>query len=162
MEPKASEYSDYALWVLLIQAYRSANYTRAKELRKCQLSLTQAGVLEIVKSLDNYAKPIDIARRMFREPQTMTTIIDIMLKKGLIKTTKDVNRKNIVRISLTEKGENAYEESLVTESVHQIMSSLTDEKRQQLRKCLEEIVENAKIYTNLTHQDPWLSLFDSE
>ena len=162
MDQPKSLYPDYALWILILRAYHAINHMRAKELRKHDLSVAQNGVLDIILSLDNYAKPIDISRRMFREPQTMTTIINILLEKGLIKTAKDPKRKNIVRISLTAKGEKVHEQTLMIESLHQIMSSLTDEKRRCLQECLKEIVENAKKYNDLIQQDTWLTLFDQE
>jgi DNA-binding MarR family transcriptional regulator len=146
MDQQSLESSDYALWVWIIRAYRSILTARGKELRKCKISLSQNAVLDKIKSSGNYAKPSDIARGMFREPQTLDTIIRILLEKGLVETARDSKRKNVVRISLTDEGERVYEQSLVSKSLQHIMSTLTIEKRRHLQALLEEIVENAVSY----------------
>ena len=66
-----------------------------------------------------------------------------MEKKGLITKTKDVDRKKIWRISLTEKGQQAYRQSLERESIHATMSSLTENERQQLESHLRKVRDQA-------------------
>ncbi len=149
------------LWILLIQAYNSINQSRRKELRKYKLSSEQAALLSATKSFNNYAKPIDIARRIYREPQTISTTIDVMSKKGLIKITQDSNRKNIVRITLTPKGEQVYQKVLLMKSINQIMSVLTEEKCQQLQEILMELVDSARK-NNLTKQESWITDLNEE
>ena len=85
--------------------------------------------------------PAEIARWMLREPQTITSIINRMVKKGLIRKTRDARRKNVIRLSLTEKGEKAYELSIKRESFHRIMSTLTEGKRQMLHEILVDLLK---------------------
>ena len=138
--------ADYELWLLLARTHYRVRKARAKELRQYELSPEQSGLLFYVHASGNNAMPIEIARWMLREPQTITSIIDRMQKKGLIKKSRDKDRKNVIRISLTEKGEKAYEQSIRREAFHKVMESLTEEKRQNLRTYLREMLESAINY----------------
>jgi len=140
------ENPDLSLWILLSRAYRSLRHFRRREIAKCGLSIEQAGVLTVIKYLGNYAKPIDIAREMLRAPQTIAPIIDILLKKGLIETTRDKQRKNIVRISLTAKGEEVYKCSLKMGAIGDVLASLTEPERRNLREVLEKIIDESHRY----------------
>jgi DNA-binding MarR family transcriptional regulator len=62
-----------------------------------------------------------------------------MAKAGLVKRTKDLHRRNWVRVTLTEKGQQAYKQALKRKSVQKIMSSLTESERQKLKSLLETL-----------------------
>ena len=64
-----------------------------------------------------------------------------MEKAGLVKKSKDLPKKNMVRITITERGQQAYKKSLEAGSISRIMSALSEEKHQQLRSCLEALRE---------------------
>ena len=85
---------------------------------------------------------------MIREPQTITSIIERMVKKGLINRVHDARRNNVVRLSLTEKGKRAFEESDKRESFHAIMSVLNEEKREMLNEILMDLLKAAKKRRN--------------
>jgi DNA-binding MarR family transcriptional regulator len=53
------------------------------------------------------------------------------------------DRKNLVRVSITEKGQQAYHKSTRRKSIHRIISSLSEEERQKLRSCLEKLQNKA-------------------
>jgi DNA-binding MarR family transcriptional regulator len=139
---------DYDLWLLIARAHYRVKQARTIELRQYDLSPEQAGVLYYVNYSKNNAKPSDIARWMMREPQTITSNINRMVKKGLIKKTHDSVRKNIIRLSLTEKGKKAYEESIKREAFHRILSALTEEKRLILREALTDLLNAAQKGTD--------------
>jgi DNA-binding MarR family transcriptional regulator len=134
---------DYDLWLLLARTHYRVKQARTGELRRYGLSPEQAGIIYYVFSSGNNAMPIEISRWMMREPQTITSILDRMVKKGLIRKNHDHQRRNVVRISLTDKGKRAYEHSIKRESFHKIMQVLTEEKRQTLREILSELRRSA-------------------
>jgi len=74
---------------------------------------------------------------IFRRPHSVSGILDRMAKAGLVKRTKDLHRKNWVRVTLTDKGQQAYKQALKRKSVQKIMSSLSDAERQKLKSLLE-------------------------
>ena len=134
---------DYELWVLLHQACDAMNRARENELRQVGISGAQAVVLFVVKSLGAKATPTEISRCLLRKIHTVSGILNRMEKKRLLRKTKDLPRKNSVRASLTEKGEQAYYQSTKIESISGIMSSLSEQERQQLSSCLKTLRERA-------------------
>ena len=66
-----------------------------------------------------------------------------MEKEGLLRKTEDPERKGLVRITLTERGQKAYHESSKRESIHGVFSPLSEEQRQQLTACLDELLARA-------------------
>jgi DNA-binding MarR family transcriptional regulator len=69
-----------------------------------------------------------------------------MERKGLVKRAKDLEKKNLVRIALTEKGQRVYAQSTKRESIHQIMSFMSEEKCEQMSECLGELRDKALEY----------------
>jgi DNA-binding MarR family transcriptional regulator len=141
---------DYDLWLLLARTHYRVKQARTRELRKYGISPEQAGILYYVSASGDHAMPTEIARWMMREPQTITTIIDRMLKKGLIHKAVDKERKNVVRVSLTAKGKRTLQFADKRESFHTVIGGLSAQKRRVLRAVLTEMRETAM---NLAHSD---------
>ncbi|MCR4392970.1 MAG: MarR family transcriptional regulator [Dehalococcoidales bacterium] len=138
---------DYDLWLLLSNTHYRIKRIRAKELARYGISPEQAGILFFIRSSGNNAMPIEISRWQLREPQTITSILDRMEKKGLIKKSRDPYRKNVLRISLTEKGNEVLDNTEKLETFHKIMSVLSEEKRKILRDILMELMTAAKKHS---------------
>ena len=137
--PEVSEIDrDYNLWVLLHQVSDIIFNAREAELQQHGLPATQAEVLFVVKAIGDKVTPAQISRMMFRRPHSISGIIDRMKKAGLVKKTKNLERKNLVRITLTEKGQQAYKQALKRKSVQKIMSALSEEERKKLKSLLEK------------------------
>jgi DNA-binding MarR family transcriptional regulator len=134
---------DYNLWVLLHQTTDAALRARQKELDQFGVSVIEVGVLVAIQAIGKEATPSEISRRIFREPHTVSALLNRMEKKGLVRKTQDLDRKNMVRVSITEKGRQAYDKSTGRKSIYKIISSLSEEERQQLRSCLEKIRKEA-------------------
>jgi len=145
-DKSTSQDQDYELWQLLTHLRYRIIRARQKELHQYGITSTQSGVLYAIHCLDNYAKPAEISRLMHREPQTTSITLKRMIKKGLIKKNKDTERKNVLRFSLTDKGQEALKHSLKREVFHKVWSVLSKEKRQLLRSCLEELLNNIESY----------------
>jgi len=136
MENSAHREEEYKLWWLLCQTRDATHAARTKELRQYGISSTEAGVLFILKSGHKNMTPAELARWLLRKPHSVTGLLSRMEKKGLVKKTKDLSRKNMIRVTITEKGEQAYSVSLKRDSLHAIMSSLTKESLQQIMSSL--------------------------
>ena len=144
MENLKIEDRDYDLWLLIARTHYRVKHARTVELRQYDLSPEQAGVLYYVHASGNNATPSEISRWMLREPQTITSNINRMVKQGLIMKTHDTARRNVIRLSLTPKGKQAYKLSIQRESFHRILSVLTEEKRQVLREVLNDLLKAAQ------------------
>ena len=140
---KSSNDQDYRLWVLLNQVRDAVLKARQKELNQYNISASQAAVLLVIEAIGPKATPAEISRRVFRKPHSVSGILSRMEKKGLVMRLKDLDRKNLVRVVLTGKGREAYYQSTKQESIRQIMSSLSEEERQQLTSSLETLRDKA-------------------
>jgi len=130
------------MWVLLQQARDAVYNARDKELSEYGVSSREAAILRAVTSLGKTATPAQLARWVYRKPHTISGILKRMQKKDLINLTHDPHIRNIIRISLTEKGKSAYKASLKRKSLHHIFKSI-EEKYDQLESCLIDIRDKA-------------------
>ena len=134
---------DYMLWWLILQMRRSLYKARAKELAKYSLTPEKSAVLFIIKVIGYRATPAEISRYLLREPHSVVGLLQRMERQGLIERFNDLERKNLVRVALTEKGEETYSFTANLESVHRILSCLSKEDRQQLKGYLERLRNKA-------------------
>jgi DNA-binding MarR family transcriptional regulator len=150
---------DYNLWVLLHQTTDAALRARQKELDQSDISVIEVGVLVVTQAIGEKATPSEISRRIFREPHTVSALLNRMEKRGLVRKTQDLDRKNLVRVSITEKGQQAYDKSTRRKSIRKIMSSLSEEERRQLRSCLEKLQNKAFKELVVEYKPPPLPQF---
>ena len=143
---------DYKLWVLLSQAADTALRARQKELERYDISTAEAAVLFAVQAIGERATPVEITRWLLREPHTVTELLHRMERVGLVTKTKDLEKKNMVRVSITAKGRHAYEQSTKRKSIRKVMSALSREERQQLGSYLERL--RNKALGELTEERP--------
>jgi len=104
-----------------------------------------AAVLFFVKNAKAPATPAEISRWLFREPNTVSQLLTRMEKQGLIRKAKDLERKNLVRITLTEKGEEAYQGQTEMRVISKILSSLSPKERDKLGSYLKKLRDVAII-----------------
>jgi DNA-binding MarR family transcriptional regulator len=132
------------LWALLHLVRDAIAKSHQNELRKTGVSMAQAGVLHFVKSTEGPVTPADISRCLFREQNTVFTLVKQMEKKGLLTKTKDLERKNMVRIVLTEKGEEAHRRAMEKRQViADIMSCLSPKEYDNLWAYMDKLRDSA-------------------
>lgn len=134
---------NYELWILLAQATEAMLKARWKELAPHNLTPRQSAVLFYIRAIGDKATPAEISRGLFRESHSISEILGRMEKQGLLRKVKDLSRKNLVRVELTEKGYEACNRSAKQESIDKILSSLSNGERQQLRFYLERLRDKA-------------------
>tara|TARA_Y100000031_G_C8173495_1_gene362924 strand:+ start:509 stop:1012 length:504 start_codon:yes stop_codon:yes gene_type:complete len=134
---------DHELWWLLSQARHALSLARKRELKQYHLSSAMSSILLAINAIGDKATPADIARWIWRQPHSVFVLLRRMEKNGLVTLNKDLHRKNLIRVALTSKGREAYAQSLVRESIHNAMSSLSEEDRQKLRSCMYKLWDSA-------------------
>lgn len=130
---------DHDLWIFMTHTRYAIYRAREKELQRYGVSPEQVGVLFIVQALGNRATPSEISRFIMRQPHTVSALIERMEEKGFISKMHDLDKKNLVRVSLTEKGKKVYDYSVKRGPIHRIMGSLSGTERKQLLKILEKL-----------------------
>ena len=98
---------DYELWALLYQTRDAIFLAREKELSAYDITTMKASVLFVANSIGDDATPAEIARWLMRKAHSVSGLLQRMEKDGLIEKTKDLKRKNMVRVTITDKGHEA-------------------------------------------------------
>jgi len=130
---------DYTLAAQITQVADMLVKVRERELLRQKLSATAASILFLVNVMGNEVTPAKISRMMLREPHTIGGILARMEKSRLINRTKNLERKNRIRITLTEKGEKALKKAMQMQGTAHLLCKLTDAQREQLQTALKAI-----------------------
>ena len=133
------EDQDFVSWVFLARTRDAIFRNRVKELYKHNLSARQSTVLIALEALGTVVTPAELSKWVFREPHSISNFLKRMERDGYIRRVKDLARKNMIRIEMTDKGREAVHNARKMESVHKIMSSLSKEEHQQMRAILEKL-----------------------
>ncbi len=147
-------FNDY-LWQIMARTDHIMTKLRQKELRQFGINMNEAIVLFTVLRLKKLATPANISRQLFWEPHTVSEQLTGMGKKGLIRKIRDLERHNLIRIEVTEKGLEAYRKSAIRKSTREIMSVLTKEEQLQLWALLAKIRGRAMGKLGLDISDPF-------
>ena len=110
-----------------------------KELDQYGLTPSQALVIDCVSLSGNYVTPTEISKWLFLQPQSVSGLVNRMVSKGLLIKTKDAKKRNVVRVSVTEKAEQIYQNILERKYIQNIMMSINKEERKQLESILTKL-----------------------
>ncbi|MDM8000733.1 MAG: MarR family transcriptional regulator [Dehalococcoidia bacterium] len=127
------------LWGRLFLAAKVIERAREIELSRVDISLIQAMVLYALKLSPEPLTPSRLARMLCREPHSMSALIDRMEKQGLVEKRHDLSRKNLVRVVVTPKGEEAFQRQRSVNTVSNLTSTLTKEERQALGDIVDKL-----------------------
>ena len=144
----------YDLWNLLSEVRDAIVRTREMEASQFGISAPQTQVLFFVQAIDGPVTPAQLSRLLFRQSQSVSGLLTRMEKQGLVKRVKDLDRRNQVRIVMTEKGRQAYSQSTQRKSIQRIMSSLSKEERRQLKSYLQTLKDKALKELAIVRQRP--------
>jgi len=129
---------------------------RERELLPQNLSATAASILFLVDAMGEGVTPARITRMLLREPHSISGILMRMEKQGLVKRTKDMDRKNYIRITLTAKGEKALEKAMRLEGTTHVLSKLTAAQQKELKATLTALKEAGVKELRLSRKAlPW-------
>ena len=151
----SSSDKDYNLWTLLGLTRDAIQRARQKELAQYNISSRQSAVLFIVRAIGDKATPAEISRWLFRESHSISDLLSRMERQGLVRKVKDLDRKNQVRIELTQKGHEVYQQSYKRESIHRILSFLSEEQRKQLGSSLQTLRDKALEEIGVEYEMPF-------
>jgi DNA-binding MarR family transcriptional regulator len=127
------------LWLLLARTQHIVSKIRHKELHECGVTINEAAVLFTILRLKRPATPAAISQEVHWEPHTVSELLKVMEKKGTIRKVRDLERKNLIRVAITDKGIEAYLKSSQRKSTRQVMTVLTREEQLQLWTLLAKV-----------------------
>jgi DNA-binding MarR family transcriptional regulator len=129
------------LWLLLHRVHDIVNLCEESILREYGLTPEQFGVLASIKSDGGSLRPVDLAWMLERSPNSVSMLIDRMVKAGLVRRTRDRKDRRAVNVTLTSKGEKALQPAAPAdwEFVQKILLTLPDGDRHALTDTLEMV-----------------------
>jgi len=143
------------LYILLDQT--DSIVTNAIELELKHLRVTQTQI-RILTMLSRQGEPVtleQLSNWTLKEFNSVSTLINRMEKKGLVKKTKkDGDLRTYV--NLTEKGSRLYHLDVTERSVHLIFEKLSNEERMQLRALLMKVRDATREIMGLDFKPPFL------
>jgi MarR family transcriptional regulator, organic hydroperoxide resistance regulator len=149
----SAEDEDQDLWLLLTHTRYAIFRAREKELQRYGVSPEQVGLLFVVQALGNKATPAALSRHILRQPHTVSALVDRMAKRGLVKKVKDLDRKNLVRVVMTEKGQKTYDLSTKRGPIHRILNSVSPQEKKEFRETLEKLLARARKEIGLDREE---------
>ena len=81
-----------------------------------------------------------------------------MEKKGLVTKKKDRKKGNIVRISITKKGQQVCSQAMGQDLIHDIIANLSDKQQEQLQSALYVLYSEALKQLGMEMEDESLLL----
>jgi DNA-binding MarR family transcriptional regulator len=144
---------DHDLFQLFGRCYYLTKRARERELQRYHLTPEQVQVLFFVRIMKDRATPAEISRVVLRKPHTVSSLVDRMVKRGLLIKREHAKYRNRLRLQITEKGEEYYQLSAKRGPIRRILSTLDEEDRKVFRQLLEKISEKAADELGLTRVD---------
>jgi DNA-binding MarR family transcriptional regulator len=143
------------LYILLDQT--DSIVINAVELELKHLRITQPQV-RILTVLSRENRPVtleDLASWTLKEFNSVSTLINRMEKKGLVKKTKKSGDLKTYVI-LAEKGSKLYHNDVTERSIHLIFEKLSEEEKKQLKDLLKKVRNITRDLLGLNYKPPFL------
>jgi len=154
------------LWLLLRRVGDTLMLCQDSIFSKYGLTTEQWGVLTCIKSRGPL-RPTDLASILERSTNSISMLVDRMVKAGLVRRTRDRKDRRVVTVSMTSKGEKAVEPAVIAgwEFIHEILSPLSYDDQCALASMLETVkceligyinpeMDKAEIIKNSLTKDP--------
>ena len=135
-----SENTVLRLWLLLRRVGDVLMLCQDSVFSEYNLTTEQWGVLTSLKSRGPL-RPSDLSLILERTPNSMSMLIDRMVKAGLVKRTRDRKDRRVVTVSFTGKGEEAVQPAVIAgwEFINEVLSPLSHDDQHTLASLLETV-----------------------
>jgi DNA-binding MarR family transcriptional regulator len=143
------------LYILLDQTNGIVTSAVELEIKHLKMTQPQVRVLTMLSRQDKPATLEELANWTLKEFNSVSTLINRMEKKGLVKKTKN-NGDLKTYISLTEKGSDLYHKQVTERSIHLIFESLSPEEKKQLDSILKKVRDTTRDLMGLDYRPPFL------
>jgi DNA-binding MarR family transcriptional regulator len=138
------------LWFLIHRDYRLLVRCEDQIYAEKGLSMEQFTVLVAMKYIRHPVRLIDVAEWIGRTPNTISMIVDRMVKAGLVRRTRDRIDRRAVHLAATSKGENALKLAIPAgwEFIQKIVLPLSQADRHTFARLLETLRYETLNYLN--------------
>ncbi|MEQ4487265.1 MAG: MarR family transcriptional regulator [Dehalococcoides mccartyi] len=132
---------EHLLWINIVQTRHVMNRLWERRMKESHLTTEKFTVIHELLCLGGESTPHNLARRIVFEPHSISAMLSRMEKDGLITKTKDLEKKHMVRIKLTEKAMELYPKALEIslEIFTKLMEDIPREDKIKLSESLTQI-----------------------
>lgn len=136
-------YSNQAnnIFLLLVQTNDVVHRTLEEGLNEENITLPQLRLLLILSRHDRPLTSAELCRYLFRKSQTITGTLNHLEKSGYVEMVGDLKDKRLMRVHITEKGEELLQKHTrwVSTAVEEMLSCFTKDELQQLEGYLKRL-----------------------
>jgi DNA-binding MarR family transcriptional regulator len=142
--------STVRLWRQVYQTYTLLKKCEDQIVEEYGLTTEQFAVLGAIGYFGGSTKVTDIARWLERSTNSISMIVDRMVKAGLVTRTRNTRDRRVVRVANTSKGEKALKPATLAslQVIKKIMSPLSPEDRVTLLSLLGALKYEMLKYLN--------------
>jgi DNA-binding MarR family transcriptional regulator len=139
---------DKGAWLLLRQVPNLVSRCEDQVFSKHGLTTERHAVLMAIKHIHGPVRPTDVARWLDLSVNSVSMIIDRMVRARLVKRTRDRKDRRTVFLTATDKAEKAYALASVAgwELIQEILTPLSDKDKRNLIKLLETLRDKTYDY----------------
>ena len=138
------------LWFMIHRTHEMLKMCEDQVSREYKLTTERYLVLVTIKYLDGPVRPTDIAQWLGRSPNSVSMIVDRMVKAGLLRRVRARKDRRVVWLTITSKGETALKPAVMAgfEFIQKILSQVSHDDRHTLMKLLDKLQYAAATYLN--------------
>jgi DNA-binding MarR family transcriptional regulator len=146
--------SDIALWRLLDNTRSAIARPRDIEIAQYNISREQVAILHMLADSGDSASIDEIAEKVFRQYNTAATLVNKMIKQGLVSRSKTtINKK--YKMVITDKGKQLIAK-IPHKSIDMAFSVLSPKEKEELASSLEKLKNNGINMMGLNYKLPFL------
>ena len=134
---------------------------RDLELARIGLNVPKAQVLYCLKEAmvrNELMTPMMLSRVLHKQPHTVSALVHRMEAQGLVSTKKDMRRKNWVRVSLTKKGQEAFNRQITQKLTRNVTSCLSKKEKNAIAPICDKLRVHAAQMIRQMQLDPYSDL----
>jgi DNA-binding MarR family transcriptional regulator len=146
--------NSFDIWVLLDRTHFAVARSRLLELAQYHLTKEQAQILHEILLFGGSASMTQIASFTMRQHHSVSTLVNRMVKAGLVKKIKAPNNRGF-KVTITKKGHDRYQQ-VTRKSIEMIFSSLSTADKRKLAVSLNQVQNKARALLGLDRSPPFL------
>jgi DNA-binding MarR family transcriptional regulator len=143
------------LYILLDQTDSIVTNAVELELKQVRMTQPQVRVLTMLSRQDRPVTLEELANWTFKEFNSVSTLINRMEKKGLVKKNKKEGDLKTY-VTLTPKGSDLYHRRVTERSIHLIFERLSEEEKTQFEAILKKLRTTTRDLLGLDFKPPFL------
>jgi len=140
----AKPVSNFELFLLMEQIKHLTSLARQRELNYYHIPAQQLLVLRIIQELGPQASLSEIAKNVERKINVISRQTISMEKDGLIKRIKETPKSRLLRLELTDKGQEMLKIGKESKTIDVILSALTEKEKKQVYVAFSKVLRNLK------------------